>query len=155
MVDMYCSGCGSNISEGLIYCSKCGKRIADQSSQPPISSDVAKALGYIGSAGFFAYIFVVFVFLRAGGPPNQLIPISLFYFGALFGICYLLLSYSKVLSGARGAEKGRDTMTETAAKQPFIKPQTTSQLEQPKDFGIGSVTEHTTRTLDEVPVRKD
>lgn len=152
---MFCSGCGAEIVQGLNFCNRCGKRLIEEGPTTfGIPSDTAKAVGYIGAAGFFAYIFVVFVFLKAGGPANQLIPISMFYFGALFGVSAMLIYYSsgRIMPGANVQSKEKDP-NETASPQ-FLNPPTTAQLEEPHDMGIGSVTEHTTRTLDEVPFRE-
>ena len=69
---MYCSGCGTKVSEGLVYCNRCGVRITpDETVSAPLASEFAKAVGYVGPIGFFSYIFVVFVFVRSGAPTNS------------------------------------------------------------------------------------
>lgn len=147
---MFCSGCGNPIEQGLNYCKTCGKRIADEVlTKQGISAETMKAVGYIGGFGFFAYIFVIGIFLRFAAQAELLIPISFFFFGALFGICFLLLHYS---SGGRKTAK--ESSFEEPSKQQYLKPPTTAQLEEPRDLGIGSVTEHTTRTLDQVRVER-
>lgn len=151
---MYCSGCGTQIQKGLNFCNRCGKRVSDGLPAPRgISPDVAKAVGYIGGFGFFAYIFVVFVFLRAGAPANQLIPISFFFFGALFGICAMLLHYDKGNVG--NSEESQEKRTYKEEAPYYIEPASTGRLVEPSDPGIASVTEHTTRTLDEIKLERD
>ncbi|HMO81198.1 MAG TPA: hypothetical protein PKD24_10440 [Pyrinomonadaceae bacterium] len=150
---MYCSGCGSQIQQGLNYCNRCGKRINDERPvSQGISPDVAKAVGYIGGFGFFAYIFVVFIFLRAGAPTNQLVPISFFFFAALFGICLMLLHYGKGLTIKKGDQQVLSTSDAEVPR--YIEPTATHRLSEPAEAGFQSVTEHTTRTLDEVPIEK-
>jgi hypothetical protein len=151
---MYCSSCGNEIKQGLVYCNKCGKRIAeDGPAQQGVSVEMFKAVGFISSAAFFAFIFVVYVFLRSGAPSNQLIPISFFFFAALFGICLLLLRFgwSFTVESSSKPELS-NTRTETPD---YFKPSPTHRLSEPADPGIASVTEHTTRTLDKVPARKN
>jgi hypothetical protein len=151
---MYCSGCGTQILQGLNYCNRCGKRVSEERADAlGISPDIAKAVGYVASGGFFAFIFVVFIFLRAGAPANQLVPITFFFFAALFGICFLILHFGKGFE--RKPEKPPVQGFDVAEPRSYIEPPSTARLTEPADPGIASVTEHTTRTLDEVPVRKN
>ncbi|MBX3288980.1 MAG: hypothetical protein KF855_06500 [Acidobacteria bacterium] len=152
---MFCSGCGTKIQEGLNYCSRCGKRAAeDTASRPSLAESLTVAVGYIGSAGFLGFIFVVLILSRSGFPPNQMVPIVFFYFAALFGICFLILRQAGQLAG-----KNKDTEPAIPQGKPeqqaYIHPANTAQLVEPRDLGIASVTEHTTRTLEKTPVERN
>jgi hypothetical protein len=151
---MFCAGCGTQILEGLNYCSRCGRRVAESNiSQTSLASNLTTAAGYVGSAGFLGFLFVVLVFSKSGMPSNQLIPIAFFYFASLFGICYLILRQASIFAGKQDLVEPR-SHGEKSADPTYLRPTTTAQLEEPRDPGIGSITEHTTRTLDEVPARK-
>lgn len=98
------------------------------------------------------FMVVVRALTRSDFPPNLIVPISFVYFGALFGICFMVLRYgSKTLQGSK-PEKTFDTGE--LAPPAYLSPVTTAQLEEARDFGIGSVTDRTTRTLDEVTIER-
>ena len=103
--------------------------------------------GQTAGVGFVAYIFVLLVLSRAGVPPDVFKMVTVFYFAALFGLCFMFLrqavSPSHKVSMAKG-EVGEPT---------YLKPITTAQLQEGFDTPA-SVTDHTTRTLDEIPARK-
>ena len=150
---MYCSGCGTQITAGLNYCSRCGTRVATGDEQTAsIAEGLSSSLGYVGSAGFVGYIFVVLVLVKNGISGNQIIPITFFYFAALFAICFLILRQTELFSKRiKRAERPETPGSEPPA---YLRPVSTAQLEESRDAGIGSVTEHTTRTLDEVAVER-
>ncbi len=148
---MFCAGCGTQIQSGLNYCNRCGRRVAETDSEATaVAKGMASSLGYIGGFGFLGYVFVALVLVKNGVPPNYLVPITFFYFASLFGICYLILKQTELV---KKTEPRRDDLP--ARDQPtYLRPVTTAQLEEGRDLGVGSVTDHTTRTLDEVLVEK-
>lgn len=151
---MFCSGCGSEIQVGLNYCSRCGRRVTEENySTSSLAANLTTAVGYIGASGFFGFIFVVLILARYGVPANQMVPIAIFYFAALFGICFMILRQAAVFAG--GESKSSTTERIQPEQQAYLRPQTTAQLEEPIDYGVGSVTDHTTRTLDKVPVERN
>ncbi len=88
---------------------------------------------------------------KAGVPPNQFIPISFVYFASLFGICFMILRY-----GAASLKKQDERLDVPAAERSersYIGPANTAQLAEPSEMPA-SVTEHTTRTLDEIPIER-
>ena len=110
---------------------------------------MVSSLGYIGGFGFLGYVFVVLVIVKNGVPPNYLVPITFFYFAALFGICYLILKQTELFGRN---ERRRDDVPDNI--QPaYLRPVTTAQLREGSDEPA-SVTDHTTRTLEEIPRRK-
>lgn len=149
---MYCTGCGSQLQTGLNYCSRCGRRVAEDSASgsaftptPPIVA------AFTAGAGFFCYILVIRVLSRAGVPPNQFVPLSFFYFAALFGICFLILRHG---SGAKEKqERPSDNPEAERSERSYIGPANTAQLTEPNEMPA-SVTDHTTRTLDKVTAER-
>jgi hypothetical protein len=106
--------------------------------------------GYVAGIGFIGFIFILRMLTRSDAPSNLFVPIAFFYFAALFGICFILLRHGASLA------KNISTPELDETREPgYLRPATTSQLEVARDFGIGSVTDATTRTLDKVPIRGD
>jgi hypothetical protein len=94
--------------------------------------------------GFVAFIFVLLVLVRNGVGGDALFGITLVYFAALVGICTMLFWQARALA--------KDKQAAVAPPdQLYAKPATTAQLPEPTQ-GPASVTENTTRTLDEVTV---
>lgn len=104
----------------------------------------------IAGIGFFMFMVVIRILTRSDLPSGQFVPISFFYFAALFGICFMVLRYgsNKERSPSRALDK------DELAPPAYLSPASTAQLEEARDFGIGSVTDATTRTLDEVKMRE-
>jgi hypothetical protein len=108
--------------------------------------------GYVAGIGFICFMFILRMLTRSGAPPNLFVPITFFYFAALFGICFMFLRHATAI-----AKKSNDSPAEPdKTNEPvYLRPVTTAQLEEAREFGIGSVTDRTTRTLDKIPVRED
>jgi uncharacterized membrane protein YvbJ len=149
---MYCSACGSQIQNELNYCNRCGAKVSggDPALQKSVAGLLTSVMGAIGSIGLVAFIFVVYLVVRSGGDVKVLIPISFFYLATIFGICFLLLRQVADLTGR--SRPNAINQTDTAAPS-YLKPATTAQLEESHQPGI-SVTENTTRTLDEVLIER-
>ena len=148
---MYCAGCGSQIQSGLNYCNRCGRRVADDSAAVrPHRTNPLVIVGNTAGVGFVAYIFVLLVLIKNGGMPNLFVPITFFYFAALLGICFLVLQYSTT----EQVSENSGAPAEDTPSQTNLKPVITAQLEEARDMGIGSVTDATTRTLDEVKIER-
>lgn len=149
---MYCSACGSQIQSDLNYCNRCGAKVSggDPVLQKSVAGLMTSVMGAIGCIGLVAFIFVVYLVLRSGAEPRMLIPISFFYLSTIFGICYLLL---REVSKLTGKSSPRAINQPETAPPAYLKPATTAQLEESREPGI-SVTENTTRTLDEVLIER-
>jgi membrane-bound ClpP family serine protease len=169
---MFCSNCGTAIKPELNYCNRCGTRIsnAETNVRATVVENFSSAVGYIGGFGLIGFIFVVLVLIKNGVTERALIPISLFYLATLFGICFLLIQQVKSFSGMPADKKSSEfypnsqysTMNAIAEQQqpsPTLTPANTAQLGEARAepasvvvaaATVGSVTENTTKTLDEV-----
>jgi hypothetical protein len=147
---MFCAGCGSQIQSGLNYCSRCGRRVAeDATSSNPWSNPLFLA-GIVAGVGFIGFIIILRILTRSQTPPNVFAPIAIVYFAALFGICFMLIRHAAAIAKSTVTDGVNET------KEPnYLRPATTAQLEEAREFGMGSVTDVTTRTLDKIPIRDD
>ena len=144
---MYCSACGTKLQVDLNYCNRCGQKIGPDTEKGSLAESLSSSLGYVGSAGFIAYIFVVIALVKNGVPGGQVIAITAFYFAALFAICFLILRQTQLFSGR--SERARRSRPPQDDVTPYLKPVTTAQLEDARE--PASVVENTTRTLDNIP----
>jgi uncharacterized membrane protein YvbJ len=140
---MYCEGCGTQIQSGLNYCSRCGRRVADDAKEAAMNAPTIAASA--AGVGFVSYIFVILVLSKAGVLPDIILKISFVYFGALFGICFLILKQG--FGEKKTAAKNFQPLEKT--EPAYLRPATTSQLPD-AHTDPASVTEHTTRELDAV-----
>jgi hypothetical protein len=147
---MYCSGCGTQIHAGLNYCSRCGWRISGETLDGGLSSSGIAAT--VGGVGFIASIFVILVLARSGVPPGTFVGISFCYFAALFGICFLLLR--QPLRSNLELPRLEKARPEEEPSTLYSSPSATTPLRELSEPGIGSVIEHTTKTLDKIPVER-
>jgi len=145
---MFCAGCGTQIQSGLNYCSRCGRRVAEDSKPDKPWTNPTVIAGQTAGVGFVAYIFVLLVLSKGGIAPDVFIPVTFFYFAALFGLCFMFLRQAGSPSQHRVS-----TVKEEVREPAYISPVTTAQLREGFDTPA-SVTDHTTRTLDELPARK-
>ena len=135
------------ILDGLNYCSRCGRRVPTEGKNDPDRSPLVVA-GSVAGVGFVAYIFVLLVLSRLPIAPDVYIPVTIVYFATLLGLCFLFLRQSS-LAARRNLKTG-----EQSEQREYMKPATTAQLEEAREFDIGSVTDHTTRTLEPNRVRE-
>ena len=142
------------IQSGLNYCSRCGRRVAEDQKSGDVFSNPTAIAGMVAGIGFIAYIIVLRILTRSEVVPNVYVPLTFFYFSALFGLCVMFLRQGRPYEASKKAKP-----PEPAADEPaYLRPVTTAQLEEGREFGIGigigSVTDSTTRTLDKVPLRE-
>lgn len=151
---MYCWSCGKSVQENLNYCSNCGARVEKNASDGDSSwmTNPATSVGYLGVFGLGGFIFLVMSLLKRNLDPGFVFAMSALYLAALFGICFLLLRQS---SGHSGTRQTKNPIEETDYQAPKkFRSEITNQLGSPSGEPIPSVTEHTTRTLDEVLVER-
>jgi hypothetical protein len=150
---MYCSTCGNKIADHLNYCNSCGSRIE---KNPLVISNasspqLAKTLGAVVVLGFIGFVAVLKLLLdspRIDMP--ALVIILLGYLATLFLISAVIVAHMWKNAGDIRVHPKREDEPEGYARPSAFRATNTNQLGEPRNQPIGSVTENTTRTLDEV-----
>jgi len=149
---MYCSHCGSLSAGNLNYCNNCGARnernplVIGNSASRPFAFGAA-VIGMVGLVGFFP---VLRELLHSGVDPLVMIVLLIAYLATVLLMFAVLVGHVWKNSGdirVKAPQSDQD------GQDRYLRPITTAQLEEPHD-APASVTEHTTRTLDEVPLRR-
>lgn len=150
---MFCSGCGRQLQSGLNYCSGCGRRVAEDLAKASWELNPLTITACMAGVGFFCFILLVRILSRSDVPANILVPISFAYFGALFGISFLVLRFGSKFSSTNATS--REGETGEVDGPAYLRPgRTTAQLQEARDLGIGSVTDATTRTLEKSAIER-
>src|SRR3954462_7556605 len=149
---MYCSTCGNTIAEHLNYCNSCGARIE---KNPLVisnasSSQLAKPLAITIMMGFVGFIAVLKIVLdnpRLDIPAMVLILIA--YLAALTIISAMIIGHMWKTAGdiRVHAKQSNSEAAEYAPPPRSFRETNTSQLGEPGQQPVGSVTDNTTRTL--------
>ncbi len=152
---MFCPNCGKTVDTSLKYCNGCGERLSkadeiDKDGEPgKMLDNILTTLGVVVLFGLGILIGLVAVLLGNNVDPKFVVVISIGYLAAVFGICYTLLSQVPKLIDAKLKSK-LELGEYTQPRQ--LEALTTAQLSEHHE--PASVTEHTTRTLDKVPVER-
>lgn len=148
---MYCSHCGSR-TEDLNFCKNCGARnernvVSDDGRMKGLAMAAASFIGIFGLVGFF---FVLRELLRN---PTVTPPALFFILVAyLFATIFMFTVFIRMAKGSR-TWTGMTPTQRHPTEHGYVRPATTAQLEEPREMPA-SVTEHTTRTLEEVPFKR-
>lgn len=156
---MFCSNCGTQTKPELNYCNRCGARVsgaAEAETRKSMVENLSGAVGYVGGFGLVGFIFVAIVLLKNGVTEKALILISFFYLAALFGVCYLILEQVKSLSDTPFKKKRRLENDFQEIPYALGAPDTAQLGETVAEpaAAASSVTENTTKTLDEVLLKR-
>lgn len=148
---MNCWSCGTQINKQLNYCSSCGARIDKAASENNSQwmNNPATAVGYLGVFSLGGFIFLVITLIKRNLDPSFVFAISALYLIALFGICFLLI---RQMSHFSEKAEPKTNPNDEAAPRAF-RSEITAQLESPRQPAI-SVTENTTKTLNEVLIER-
>jgi len=151
---MYCSNCGNQVNDKLKYCNGCGERLArdeDKHGTPgKMLDNILTALFLVVMFGMGILVGLVAVLLGNQVKTEVVTIIVIAYLMAIFGICFSLVRQVPKLIDAK--LKGFNAKVSDFVPPQQLNPRTTAQLEEYQQ--PASVTEHTTRTLEEVPLRK-
>jgi hypothetical protein len=153
---MYCSTCGNQIADHLNYCNSCGTRIEKNPLVVSNSSStyLARSLPIVGGFGFLGFIAVLKILLdNPRLDASAVVFILVAYLIALFLICAMMIGHIWKHSGDIRVKPQEPRLPNDYVSPASFRSATTAQLEEAREPAI-SVTEHTTRTLDEVPLRK-
>ncbi len=154
---MYCPNCGKTADKKLKYCSGCGERLSkaaeiDKDGTPgKMLDNILTTLFLVVMFGLGILIGLVAVLLGNNVEPKFVMFIAIAYLAAIFGICYTLLSQVPKLIDARlkASMQNDEPLTHRQLESP-----TTAQLEGFREPAM-SVTEHTTKTLDQIPIPRN
>ena len=152
---MYCSTCGHQVADHLNYCNSCGARIE---KNPLVVSNasspyLAKALAVTVLMGFAGFIAVLKIVLDSRLDVPGMVFICLGYLTALTLIAAMIIGHMWKTSGDIRIHSKKHAASEDEYHPPrSFRGPNTNQLPEPMNGPIGSVTDSTTRTLDDVYV---
>jgi len=154
---MYCERCGKKIDNSLNFCNGCGAQLRkekDKVEEKSVFSGLLSALIAVAVVGLGVLVGFVAVLSDKVRDTGALFAFVIVYLATLFGMCFLLATQLAKVIDRDHTDRGRiETVTISEPERLVqLPPKSTNPLE---DFnGPASVTEHTTRTLDEVPVER-
>lgn len=152
----FCSNCGNRLAEGLKYCNSCGFRLGvedddDKDGKPGKMLDgILTTVFLVVMFGLGILVGLVAILLGNNVMPQLVVIIVVAYIAAVFGICFMLLSQVPKLVDAKLNERKQGRLPAAASPQQLKPADTAEFIERP----IASVTDHTTRTLEETPVKR-
>lgn len=143
---MFCSACGVEIEAALNFCKRCGNRV-DRRTSSSIAENLSQSMGYIGGFGLAGLVVGAFMLAKSGLPPEAVVIICFMYLATLFSICFMILRQTSPFS--KREQKIQPERTANSEEGVYLKPAATSRLNA-SGLEPLSVTEHTTKELDEV-----
>jgi hypothetical protein len=154
---MFCSTCGKPVPANLHYCSSCGSPTDNgpQTYDPSIGRLFIIGGMVIGVAGILSFFIVLGPILGAPIDTSAKVALAASYLIAITVLSSvpMYLGLRHVNSQGRQRSPREKNREEGYCAPTFLKPVTTSQLPDGEP-GLGSITEPTTRTLDEVPIER-
>ena len=153
---MFCPNCGTTVNKKLKYCNSCGERLSksgeiDKDGMPgKMLDNILTTVFLVVMFGLGILVGLVAVLLGSNVEPKFVVFITIAYLAAVFGICYTLLTQVPKLIDARLKADG---FAEESRQAVRLTPLTTAQLEEYRE-PIMSVTDRTTKTLDQVPLER-
>lgn len=153
---MYCAGCGSEISAGLNFCKSCGMRLLTEErteKTTQILTALVVTFGIITIAGLGILIALIALLLDRGATEKVITLTIVFYLASLTAIEFVLGSQiSKLISASIKNEKNRTPEFVQPPVQMYSR--NTAQLTEPTQQPA-SVTDHTTRIFDKIPLKEN
>ena len=149
----YCSNCGKPLNGNLNYCSSSGTRV--EAEKPVVMRAGSPMLGigavFIGIVGLIGFYPIMRELLHSPIEAPAVFLILMAYLVAVFGMFTVLIWQSrKGMTEVKA--KGNRSSTGFGGHEAF-RGINTAQLQEPTERPA-SVTEHTTRTLDQLPLRE-
>ena len=150
---MFCSTCGKQVNENLHFCNNCGARIdakTEQFQDRSFGLNAATVTGIMGMFGLFGFVFLAIKLLEKNLDPGFVFALLALFMAAVFGNCFLI--FRQTSNQSFKSRKKEKTDEETAPNQ--LSAETAAKLNPSYQSPISSVTENTTRTLDEVLIER-
>ncbi len=148
---MYCANCGNPIKPELNYCNRCGGKIEKTENNQTAFQSISTAVTFVGLGGMIVILIFVLKLLKENVDISAVVAIIAMFLATILTIIYMTIRLMpQYLDKSKTNEKSFPD---------FIPPNQlgsakTAQLEEPKQ-NPASVIEHTTRTLEEVFVKKN
>jgi len=147
---MYCSTCGTLINTELNYCNRCGARVdklAVSENKSEALEYLSMATGFVGLGGLGLTVGLIAILLEYNLIPQVVVMLSVAFLATVFGISFLMVRQISQMSNASQPSK-KDSF-----ENPQLSSPNTAQLEELRQ-PARSVTENTTRTLEEELVKR-
>lgn len=152
---MYCPKCGKTVDGALKYCNSCGERLSkmdeDKDGMPgKMLDNILTTLFLIVMFGLGILVGLVAVLLDKEVRTEVVTLIVLAYLASVFGICAMLVKQVPKLIDAKLRALWPAAPVTSPAQ---LEPRTTAQIMEHRQ-PVMSVTDHTTKTLDKVPIKE-
>jgi uncharacterized membrane protein YvbJ len=149
---MYCSTCGTEVQTALNYCKNCGARIDKSSSDgnPTVLQYLAMGTGFVGLGGLGLTLALIAILLKNKVVPELIVILSALFVTLIFGICFMLSRQISKLINLSSVSTDKFSEKNTPEQLGAIH---TGRLIEPRE-PVMSVTDTTTKTLDEVFVKR-
>ena len=150
---MYCSSCGGSVPPGLSYCNRCGADLRPKENEDPKRP---LAPNFLVAGIVFVTIFGIIAVMMLMGVMSQMLRASEGVINGFAAVAFFLILLVDalfaflLLRSKKSPGENADVIQLKEAIRAELHAAQTSGLAQP----AGSVTDHTTRTLEHVP-RKD
>lgn len=148
---MYCAKCGSQVNQGLNYCNACGAKLTKEEAVKDEANQtlthLIAGLVVFGGAGFLFLIGLIAVLFEKSANPG--------FMGLIIGL-YLFIVASVSFALLRLIYRVVNDQLDTRKEEKRAAQLNTAealQLEAPRQPAV-SVTDRTTRTLEEVLVKE-
>jgi uncharacterized protein with PQ loop repeat len=150
---MFCQKCGTLINANLNYCNNCGAKTTKNEDEKKFSplGLLITTLAFVSVCGLGILVGLIAILLDKFLHPEPIIALSFFYLLTLFSICFFIIKQISKLTDLHIQE--RTQTVQPFYQNPQISAPNTAQLEEPKQQPI-SVTENTTKTLDEILLKR-
>jgi len=148
---MYCSTCGTLLDTKLNYCNRCGARIEKLATAENTSSsqNLSIGLGFVGLGGLGLTVGLIAILLNKNVVIEAVVILAMLFLATIFGITFLMIrQLSRMKMPATGEQiSEKPNLVQLGATN-------TAQLEEYRQ-PAQSVTENTTRTLEEVSLKRN
>ena len=148
---MYCSSCGSSVPPGLSYCNRCGADLRPKENEAP--KRFGPAPNFLVAGMVFVTIFGLIAVMMLMGVMSQMLRASDGVINGFAAVAFFLILLVDalfaflLLRSKKSPGENADVIQLKEAIRAELHAAQTSGLAQP----AGSVTDHTTRTLEHVP----
>ena len=154
---MYCANCGASVAENLNYCKSCGNRIERNPLVMSNSSshDLSRTLSLVVVMGVIGFIAVLKIILDNGRLDAQaMVMVLIAFLVALTIISAMIIGHMWKTAGDFRVHTRRIEADDEYVSPRSFRGRNTNQLGGPDPQPVGSVTDSTTKTLDQVPIAR-